>query len=161
MDKFKAMLAKKRDLKPHEKMAKMDVLKDMKDAAKESFGNKLDGMKKVAVMSNSPEGLKAGLEKAHDMVGDQSEDPAMMSMGGEATHGYADGGEAELPPEMMDDSSDEDMQDSDSSEMPSEEQDEDAESMDHEHAEDMDLNAIKAKIAHLLELQKQYESKFK
>lgn len=86
MKKFHEMLAKKRDMKPSEKHAKMGVLKDLKDSLADSMGDKLDGMKKVSVMSNSPEGLDAGLDKAkmlsHQMPPDMDQDESAMSEGG-------------------------------------------------------------------------------
>lgn len=87
MKKFHEMLAKKRDMKPSEKHAKMGVLNDLKSSLADSMGDKLDGMKKVSVMSNSPQGLKAGLSKAQMMAQDPNspmgqQDPAMMSEGG-------------------------------------------------------------------------------
>lgn len=79
--KFAAMMAKKRDMKPSEKHAKMGVLNDLKSSLADSMNDKMDGMKKVSVMSNSPQGLSAGLDKAKQMAG-QPQDPTMMSEGG-------------------------------------------------------------------------------
>jgi len=85
MNKFHEMLAKKRDMKPSEKHAKMGVLKDLKDSLSDAMSDKMAsspaGMKKVSVMSNSPEGLSAGLDKAKQIAG-QSDDDQMMSEGG-------------------------------------------------------------------------------
>lgn len=84
MSKFHEMMAKKRDMKPSEKHAKMGVLKDLKDSLSDAMSDKMAsspaGMKKVSVMSNSPEGLTAGLDKAKQITG-QSDDQ-MMSEGG-------------------------------------------------------------------------------
>lgn len=85
--KFHEMLMKKKDMKPSEKHAKMGVLKDLKDSLADSMGDKLDGLKKVSVMSNSPEGLSAGLDKAKQLANkgqgmDQDSDMDMMSDGG-------------------------------------------------------------------------------
>lgn len=97
MNKFKEMLAKKREMKPSERHAKMGVLKDLKHSLADSMGDKLDGMKKVSVMSNSPEGLSAGLDKAKkmsQMSPDMDQDPQMMSEGGLANAGPMDGSES-------------------------------------------------------------------
>jgi len=198
--KFMKMLEKKRDLKPHEKAAKMGVLKDMKDAASEMAGDKL-GLHKVSVMSDSPEGLEEGLDQAHNAVhqmpddmssndhSDPSDSDAMMNMGGMA---YAEGGEVSQDEgEGIEDNRDElanidkDMEDDDGSgdnqmmqaanevdhktalENPGLPTSDVADknrsnmnpNMDHEHAEDMDLDAIKQKIQHLMGLQSKAESK--
>lgn len=58
------------------RQAKLNVLQKLKQAASEKMKGGLkdmSGMKKVSVMSDSPEGLKAGLDKAEDVV-DESED---------------------------------------------------------------------------------------
>src|SRR5271165_1861976 len=84
--KFAAMMAKKKDMKPSEKHAKMGVLHDLKNSLADSMADKMDGMKKVSVMSNSPQGLNAGLDKAK-MLANQNpdQDPSqMMSDGGMA-----------------------------------------------------------------------------
>lgn len=88
MNKFHEMMAKKRDMKPSEKHAKLGVLKDLKDSLSDSLTDKMASspMKKVSVMSNSPEGMAAGLNKAKQMTG-QSPDDAMMSEGGLALAG--------------------------------------------------------------------------
>lgn len=68
------MLAKKRDLSPSERQAKMDVVKDLRDAASEAMNSKMDGLKKVSVLSDSQEGLEHGLDKAKEVVsGDEME----------------------------------------------------------------------------------------
>lgn len=88
-DKMMKMLGKKRDLSEHEKKAKMDVMNEMKNEAAGAMNDKMDGLKKVSVMSNSPEGLKHGLEKAHDLVSQQSDD---MSDSDDSDEGMAEGG---------------------------------------------------------------------
>lgn len=96
MKKFHEMLAKKRDMKPSEKHAKLGVLKDLKHSLADSMGDKLDGMKKVSVMSNSPQGLSAGLDKAKMMSQNpgMEQDPQMMSEGGLANAGLVDSDES-------------------------------------------------------------------
>ena len=171
-DKFHKMLAKKRDLSPVEKHAKHSVLHDLKGMASEALGDKLDGLKKVSVMSNSPEGLQHGLHKAGQIVSgsqehgllDDAENPGSDvgagSMGGGPVSGMSEGGEV-LSPDQGDYHAAEEgspaEEGQDSSEQ-DENSSEEASEMDHEHAEDMDLDAIKAKIAHLMELQKRRES---
>jgi hypothetical protein len=81
MDKFDKLLMKKkkegREMSPEEKQAKMGVLQDLKSQMSKHMA---DGIKKVTVASDSPEGLKKGLEKAEDMVEEKlasSEEPEM------------------------------------------------------------------------------------
>lgn len=72
MDKFEKLLDKKKkggkELSDVERDAKMSVVKHLKSLAGDEMSNRLKGMKKVSVSSDSPEGLKAGLEKAEEMV---------------------------------------------------------------------------------------------
>lgn len=69
------MFDKKKGMSPIEKKAKMSVLKDLHGQASDLMKEGLKGVKKVSVMSDSKEGLKKGLEKAEDMLGeDQMED---------------------------------------------------------------------------------------
>lgn len=77
--KLMKMMAKKRDLSPSEKKAKMDVVNGMKSAASELMGNKMDGLKKVSVMSNSKPGLEMGLNKAKQIVSDGQEDQMKLN----------------------------------------------------------------------------------
>jgi len=68
-DKLMKKLEKKgKKLNPVEKEAKMGVLKDLSSQAGEMLRDKLKGLKKVTVASDSKEGLKEGLEKAEEMV---------------------------------------------------------------------------------------------
>lgn len=73
-EKLMKMMAKKRDLSPSEKKAKMDAVHEMRGAASELMGDKMDGLKKVSVMSNSKQGLNKGLDKAKQIVSDGQED---------------------------------------------------------------------------------------
>ncbi len=161
MNKFHEMMKKKRDLSPAEKHAKMKVLGDMKHELANHAGDKLDGLKKVSVMSNSPEGLQSGLNKAQSMM---PQDPSpmqasmpMMSEGGEVNSPAEDimneidnetSTHESEPGKMLDDNMEESMghigADVD---------------MTHEHDEDLDLEEIKSRIMHLMELQKKAESK--
>src|ERR1019366_5223425 len=85
--KLKAMMAKKRDLSPNEKKAKMDAVHEMRGAASEMMGDKMDGLKKVSVMSNSKDGLAHGLDKARDIVSQGQE--GQMSSDAEAPYSDA------------------------------------------------------------------------
>jgi hypothetical protein len=89
---LKAMMAKHKgghDMSEDEKKAKMSVLQDLKSQAMEEMGHGLKGIGKVAVASDSPEGLKHGLEKAKDMVDmadhehDNDKDFGMMGLDSE------------------------------------------------------------------------------
>jgi hypothetical protein len=98
MSKFHEMMAKKRDMKPSEKHAKMGVLKDLKDSLSDAMSDKMSSgpMKKVSVMSNSPQGLSAGLDKAKQMAGqspDMDQDN-QMSEGGIANSHMTDPSES-------------------------------------------------------------------
>lgn len=81
MDRLKRMKDKKEEGKMHplERKAKMDVMKHLQDMAHDAMGNKLKGMGKVTVASDSPEGLQHGLSKAQDMMDDEDQ---MMAHGG-------------------------------------------------------------------------------
>ncbi len=75
MKDFKELLMKKakegKFLSDEDKDAKMEVVRAVKQMASEEMGDELKnlkGMGKVTVASDSPEGLKAGLEKAEDVV---------------------------------------------------------------------------------------------
>src|SRR5271166_1381863 len=72
-DKMMKMLAKKRNLSPNEKHAKMDVVKHLKDSVSGMMGDKLDGIGKVSVLSNSKEGLQHGLDKAKGILNNPEE----------------------------------------------------------------------------------------
>lgn len=58
-------MKKKEGMSDVEKEAKMNVVRSLRDQASEMMGDKL---KKVSVMSDSPEGLKQGLAKAQEIV---------------------------------------------------------------------------------------------
>lgn len=85
MPELKELIKKKakegKFLSEDEKAAKMEMLNGVKEILGESMSDKLKGakMQKVTVASPTPEGLKAGLEKAEDVVeeklaSDESED---------------------------------------------------------------------------------------
>lgn len=65
--KLMKLMGKKPKLSDKEKQAKMSVLDELDCAAKDALASKLPA-KKVTVASDSPEGLKEGLEKAEELV---------------------------------------------------------------------------------------------
>ena len=70
MEKFQKLMASKKakQVSGDEQKAKLDVLKDLKKQAMEMMGEKVSGLKKVTIASDSKEGLKKGLEKAEEVV---------------------------------------------------------------------------------------------
>ncbi len=83
-EKLMKMMAKKRDLSPSEKKAKMDAVHEMRGAASEMMGDKMDGLKKVSVLSDSKQGLSKGLDKAKQIVSQDQQD--QMSSDAEAPY---------------------------------------------------------------------------
>lgn len=88
MEKFDKLLAKKmKDKKSSmgdtERDAKMSVLEHVKDLAQNMMKDKLGGLKKVTVASDSPEGIQEGLMKAKAMLGSHGEDSSDDSDEGE------------------------------------------------------------------------------
>jgi hypothetical protein len=76
MEKFKKLLQSKKakPVSETEKSAKMDVLQDLKKHAMDMMGEKLHGLKKVTVASDSKEGIKKGLDKAKQILGKSSDE---------------------------------------------------------------------------------------
>lgn len=72
MNKLQKMLDKKKmgghGLSDIERDAKMSVVDAMKEMANDEMSGRLNGLKKVSVASNSPEGLEKGLDKAKELV---------------------------------------------------------------------------------------------
>lgn len=75
MDKLARLIEKKklRPLDEDEQAAKLGVIDELRGAAKEAMGGRVKGLKQVKVASDSKEGLKAGLEKAEEVL-ESSED---------------------------------------------------------------------------------------
>jgi hypothetical protein len=71
---------KGKKLNPLEKKAKLDVVKELSSQAGEMLGDKLKGLKKVTVASDSKEGLKAGLEKAESILEKHDEASPVQKM---------------------------------------------------------------------------------
>lgn len=151
-EKMMKMLAKKRDLSPVERHAKMDVVKGLKDSVSEMMGHKLDGLKKVSVASDSSEGLQHGLEKAHEIV--SGPEHAEMLKDAEdpySEHSYSEGGEVDSDEE----SKDEESPAHEASESPEDEEEE----HEGDEFEGLDMADIEQKLQHFLELKKRMESK--
>jgi hypothetical protein len=81
IEQFKKLLQKKAEEQagnpPNAKNmeAKASVMKELSDMLKGKMkGDMVDGLKKVTVASNSPEGLKTGLELAKDKMEELSPD---------------------------------------------------------------------------------------
>jgi hypothetical protein len=72
MKAFKELLQKKlkegKFLSEDDIEAKKSVLSELKSDMEKQLAENLKGIKKVVVTSNSPEGLKEGLEKAKEIV---------------------------------------------------------------------------------------------
>lgn len=141
-----------KELHPMEKDAKMSVLNDLKDVASDAMKQKIHGLKKVQVMSDSDEGLKAGLSKAEDLISDAAHkedhemNPEEMREDAEDGHGrdgdeFAGGQEESLE------------HDEEAAESPEEEL---AEEHDPEHMDEEELNA---KIEHLMHLKEKAKSR--
>lgn len=179
-DKMMKMLAKKRDLSPNEKHAKMSVVKDLKDSVSGMMGDKLDGIGKVSVMSNSKKGLEHGLSKAKGILDSSEED--QMQKDSEAPYsdfrhameehkgehggnelGMAEGGEVPEGLEESPDQGDYSAVDSGSpaeeyEESPEDEGEEDPQEL-HEESEGMDIDEIQKRIDHLMDLHKKMSGK--
>ena len=80
MKDMKELFAKKKKIGNNEKEAKMGVMKEISDMAGAAMGDKLKGLKKVSVMSDSKEGLEKGLDKAKDMVEPSDSDQELEDM---------------------------------------------------------------------------------
>lgn len=187
-DKLHKMMAKKRDLMPHEKKAKMDVVRDLRGVASDMLGDKMEGLKKVSVMSNSPEGLEEGLHKAHEIVS-KSEEHKMRNdaeapysdyknaieehEGEEGANdmGYADGGPVQ--PDKIQTAQDsmrkafgyneggevDESGDSDANDPEDEESEDESEDQDEFHGLDMDQ--VDEKLQKLMEMKRKMESQSK
>ena len=74
--------------------AKSSVLEDLMSDMFDQDGDKVKGLKKVTVASNSPKGLEKGLDKAKEMLGEGDMSDEDMPEGEESAE------EAEESPEM-------------------------------------------------------------
>src|SRR4029077_455964 len=115
-DKMKKLMEKKKKdgsshLSDVERDAKSSVLDDLKSQAEDAMSSKLHGLNKVQVASDSPEGLKHGLDMAKYVLTDKEhanmvheaeagdEPHSMDKMMQEAEEGEADDGSPEEGPE--------------------------------------------------------------
>lgn len=81
-----------------EKKAKLTPLKEANRIATDMLANKIKGLKKVTVASDSEEGLKKGLKKAEDLLGEhESEDEEMGESHEAKSEGYEDQQEESEP----------------------------------------------------------------
>lgn len=158
---------KKDGMHPHEKMAKMAVLQHLKKTAEDAMKEHMNGgaMKKVSVMSDSPEGLEEGLEHAKGMVGslnseeegshkdegDESADPLKdeneheMTRGDVNSPGHSTHEEHENTEDHSKESEDGDMEDREA--VPGDDGDE-----ANKSDEDMSHEELDAKIQRLMHL---------
>ncbi len=72
MEELKKFIMKKKkekgEMSPIQSKAKSNVLEDLMDQMGGLDAEKIKGVKKVTVASNSPDGVKKGLDKAKEMV---------------------------------------------------------------------------------------------
>lgn len=68
------MFEKKKGMSPLEKKAKLAVLGEAHKSASDMMKGGLANLKKVTIASDSKEGLKEGLDKAEDLLGEQSDE---------------------------------------------------------------------------------------
>lgn len=65
---------KKKDKKMSKSMEdKMEILQQLKEMASGMIGSDLSELKKITVAAKDTDGLKKGLEKAEEMLGDDEE----------------------------------------------------------------------------------------
>ena len=69
---------KDKNMSPLEQKSKLKVLKCLKDDMDCRLKEQLSGLKKVTVASDSKEGLKKGLDKAEDMLGEQEDEDSEL-----------------------------------------------------------------------------------
>lgn len=76
MDKLARLIEKKklRPLDEDEQAAKLGVIDELRGAAKEAMGGRVKGLKEVKVASDSKEGLRAGLDKAEEVLDSEGSD---------------------------------------------------------------------------------------
>lgn len=129
-DKLKMLMAKKKgsSMSDNEKEAKMGVMRSLSSDMAQMMKDKLSGLKKVSVASDSPEGLKEGLDKAKQMV-----------EGHDVMTGKPMSGDEESPEHEMEESSEEEKSEHDGME----------EGMEEETGE-MSEDELNAKIEELM-----------
>lgn len=145
-------MAGKKDMPDHEKQAKMDVVKHLRDMASGAMKDKMGSLHKVSVASDSAEGLQHGLQKAQQVVGadadaDEQDAPAQMH----------DGGEVDADRPEHDTDSAEEAQMLHDAENP--EHDALSAHEEHDPEEDMDEDELNAKLEKLMKLKNKKDSK--
>jgi hypothetical protein len=68
LEKLRALKKDHEPMDPMHKEAKMQVIKHLHDFLADQMKDKLHGLKKVTVASDSKEGLASGLDKAQEML---------------------------------------------------------------------------------------------
>lgn len=132
-------------LSEHHAKAKSDILQNLVDDMMGMDSDKVKGLKKVTVASNSPHGLAKGLEKAKEIVGDKD----LSGMEDE----HAD---SEHPEHEMHDGEEHGAED-EAEESPEHEAEESPEEESEEHEEmseedkDKEIEDLEAEIAKLKE----------
>ena len=132
-EKMMKMMKGKSKLSPLEKEAKMLVMKALSDDMSNELKDKLKGLKKVTIASNSPEGLKAGLKKAEDMIEDKMQCDACGHKG------------CPMCPKMSE-AEEMDSEDSEDEEYASEDEEMSMEEIDRKIAELEKMKALKARV---------------
>ena len=88
----------KKPMSDNDKKAKLAALKGAHSMASDAMKKGLSGAKKVSVMSDSPEGLKKGLDMAEKIVGEQEDEDSIEGDKMEdAQEGFEDQQEASMP----------------------------------------------------------------
>jgi hypothetical protein len=136
--KLHSLMKKKADkgdvLSEHHAKAKSGILQDLVDEMMGMDSDKVKGLKKVTVASDSPKGLAKGLEKAKEIVGDKNlsgmEDEGSES---EMPEGESEEMEAEESPEHEAEESPE-METSEHEEMSEDEKDQEIADLEAEIA---------------------------
>lgn len=152
-EKLDKILAKKKSLPDNEKKAKMDVVKGLSDDMAAHMHKRMGphAVKKVSVASDSPEGLKAGLDMAKQVATDPSAEPAMHE-GGSVPEGHDAMEEPDKEGEKYMDAEVEGSPAEEASESPEEEASED----DNEF-QGLDMQELDEKLQKLMELKKKME----
>jgi len=89
-------LKKKKEMSPNEKKAKMGIMEDIQGIASKAMHGKLDGLKKVEIASNSPEGVKKGLDIAQKVVSKLPEGSGLDELAQEGSEEISESPEHEL-----------------------------------------------------------------
>ena len=143
LEKLMKLKKGKKEMPEEEVAGKAAAIKSFGDIARESMGKKIDGLKKVTVASNSPDGLKDGLEKARELLA------------GKKSHEMEESPEEEAHESPEEESAEDVMEHDEEAPGHSEE-----DSLEHEKEEDehMTIHEIDAKILELMALKKEKEA---